>query len=329
MRRQASLGPVLLGSLLSGCAGVQSALDPAGAEAGRIDTLSWVLFVFCGAVFAGVAVIAGVAVFGSERWRALFARERAVLVGGVLFPAVTLTVLLAYSVAVMSKGGSEAEGTARLRISVVGERWWWRVAYILPDGSRVDSANELRLPVGEAVKVELTSADVIHSFWVPRLAGKLDMIPGRTNTLTLQAEKPGLSRGQCAEYCGGAHAFMSFFVIALEPQEFERWLAREAAPAVPVEGASAAAGERLFVSSGCGACHAVRGTPADGRIGPDLTHVGSRHSLAAATLPNTAEAFSRWIAEGQHIKPENLMPPYRVFTAAELADLSTYLAGLK
>lgn len=329
MRRQASLCPALLGLLISGCAGVQSVLDPAGLEAGRIGTLSWVLFFFCGVVFTAVAAIAVLAVYGSGRWRALFARERVILLGGVAFPAVTLTALLAYSVAVMGMGGSGPAGPERLRISVAGERWWWRVVYMLPDGRRVDSANELRLPVGEPVKVELTSADVIHSFWVPRLAGKLDMIPGRTNTLTLQADKPGVSRGQCAEYCGGPHAFMSFFVVALAPEEFAGWLAREAAPALPAEGASAQAGERLFVSSGCGGCHAIRGTPAGGRIGPDLTHVGSRHSLAAATLPNTPEAFSRWIAEGQHVKPENLMPPYRVFSANELADLSTYLAGLR
>jgi cytochrome c oxidase subunit 2 len=170
---------------------------------------------------------------------------------------------------------------------------------------------------------------VIHSFWVPKLAGKLDMIPGRTNTLTLTVEEPGISRGQCAEYCGGPHAFMSFFVIALEAAAFDAWLANEAATARSAVEPAAREGEQLFVRSGCGGCHAVRGTVANGRVGPDLTHVGSRHSLAAATLPNSPEAFGRWIAEGQHIKPENLMPPFRIFTDTELSSLSSYLAQLK
>src|SRR5690606_37173960 len=141
--------------------------------------------------------------------------------------------------------------------------------------------------------VELTSADVIHSFWVPRLAGNLDMIPGRTNTLTLDVSEPGISRGQCAEYCGGPHALMSFFVIAMPQEEFSTWLDQEAAAAKTPETEDEIQGQSLFLASGCGACHAVRGSQANGVIGPDLTHVGSRHSLAAASLPNNAGAFMR------------------------------------
>jgi cytochrome c oxidase subunit 2 len=318
--------PILL--IAAGCVDVQSALNPAGGEAERIHTLSWILIIFCSVVFLGVAIATIIALFGSHRWRQRLAGERLVIGAGLVFPAAALSALLGYSIAVMGMSGS-AEGQASLRISVVGERWWWRVIYTTQDGSHVESANELRLPTDQPVHVELTSADVIHSFWVPKLAGKLDMIPGRTNTLTLNVHEPGISRGQCAEYCGGAHALMSFFVIAMAPADFEAWLARESAPAaVPVEEAEIQ-GHALFVQSGCGACHTVRGTDASGTIAPDLTHVGNRHSLAAATLPNNAEAFARWISDSQHIKPENLMPPYAIYTEQELGHLATYLESLR
>ncbi|MBA3447535.1 MAG: c-type cytochrome, partial [Pseudaminobacter sp.] len=206
---------------------------------------------------------------------------------------------------------------------------WWRVVYTTADGRRIESANELRLPAGQPVPVDLTSADVIHSFWVPKLAGKLDMIPGRVNTLTLDASEPGVSRGQCAEYCGGAHALMSFFVIATAAEDFSAWLEREAAEAVKPATEDQLQGHALFIASGCGGCHAVRGTGAKGTIGPDLTHVGGRRTLAAATLPNDVKAFVRWIRDSQHIKPENLMPPYEIFTEAELRQIAAYLDSLE
>jgi cytochrome c oxidase subunit 2 len=235
-----------------------------------------------------------------------------------------LSALLGYGFTAMS-ANAPASSEKAMRIAVIGEQWWWRVIYQTRDGRRVESANELRIPVGQPVILELTSADVIHSLWIPTLAGKLDMIPGRTTRLRVIASKPGVSRGQCAEYCGGAHALMSFHVIATDATEFEAWLGREAA------GAQAAdrKGEQLFQGSGCGACHAIRGTEAKGTIGPDLTHVGSRLSLAAAALPNDAASLARWIRDNQHIKPDNRMPPYRIFGEQELAALSAYLASLK
>ncbi|TWG91031.1 cytochrome c oxidase subunit 2 [Mesorhizobium sp. J18] len=314
---------------VAGCSGTQSALEPTGAEASRIHALFWALTIFCAAVFLGVAVLAAMALFGSGTIRNRLGSDRLVIGGGIVFPVVSLTLLLAYGIYVMSLGGSSAEAGGGLRISVIGERWWWRVVYHTPDGRRIESANELRLPVGQPVPVELTSADVIHSFWVPRLAGKLDMIPGRTNTLTLDISEPGISRGQCAEYCGGPHALMSFFVIAMPQEEFSAWLNREAAAAKTPETEDEIQGQSLFLASGCGACHAVRGSQANGVIGPDLTHVGSRHSLAAASLPNNAGAFMRWIRDGQHIKPENLMPPYGIFTETQLRQLSAYLENLE
>ncbi|MCK5746921.1 MAG: c-type cytochrome, partial [Oricola sp.] len=208
---------------------------------------------------------------------------------------------------------------------VVGEQWWWRVIYETRGGETFETANELRIPVGRTVAIELTSADVIHSFWVPAYAGKLDMIPGRTNTLHLEAEKPGLVRGQCAEYCGGAHALMSFFVEALPPEDFEDWIAKEAGPALASGGRS----ETLFNAVGCGGCHAVRGTEAQGRIGPDLTHVASRHSLAAATLDNDEAAFRRWLQAHHEIKPENRMPRFDFLSEKDVDAIAAYLGSLE
>ena len=334
-------------TLASGCAGVQSALEPAGVEAQRIGSLFWAVTIFCAVVFAGVCAVAGASLFGRSGLREKLADERLVVLAGIWLPVVALSVLLGYGVYVMSLGGSAQAGnglrlsandrqdsgssnaSGALRIAVSGERWWWRVVYIRPDGQRVSSANELRLAVGKPVAVELTSADVIHSFWAPRLAGKLDMIPGRVNTLTLTATGPGVSRGQCAEYCGGAHALMSFFVVALAPEEFAAWLAREAGEAAPPNTEDERAGRNLFMTRGCSGCHTVRGTSARGTIGPDLTHVGSRLSLGAGILPNDAGAFARWIRDNQHLKPGNLMPPFQIFTDTELGQLAAYLDHLE
>jgi cytochrome c oxidase subunit 2 len=328
MRSAGLFAPVVF-LALQGCAGVQSAFDPSGAEAERINALSWLLILSSAAVLVAVCLITVGALFGSERWRARISGERLVIGGGLVFPILVLSILLSYGFYLMGPGSPAGRADGRLRIEVVGERWWWRVTYVDENGRRTESANEIRLPVGRPVEVALTSADVIHSFWVPRLAGKLDMIPGRTNSLTLQATKAGTSRGQCAEYCGGAHAFMSFYVIAMPEDQFAAWFEREAGDAEVPTGADETAGRSLFLSSGCVACHSVRGTEARGAIGPDLTHVGSRHSLAAATLENDVEAFIRWIRDSEHVKPENLMPPYGIFTQAELAQLSSYLDQLR
>src|SRR5690606_10682756 len=311
-----------------GSGDVQSALSPLGLEAEQVHTLFWVLTAFGGAVVLGVLAITILAALAPDRWRKRIARDSLVIGGGIVFPVVALRLLLGYGLILMRPPVAASESD-RPRIAVIGERWWWRVVYTGPEGQRIESANELRIPVGRPVEIALTTADVIHSFWVPRLAGKLDMIPGRVNVQTLHATEPGISRGQCAEYCGGAHALMSFYVVAMEEAEFRAWLAAESSPARAPGGELEETGRRLFLDSGCGACHAVRGTPAVGTIGPDLTHVGSRLSLAAAALPNDAAAFGRWIRDNQHIKPDNLMPPFRIFGEPELAALAAYLEGLK
>ena len=316
--------------LTTSCDGVQSTLAPAGPEAERIALLFWALTIFCTAVLIGVIILAAFAMFGERGRQRWLGREAVVIGGGIVFPVVVLSVLLVYGFLVMRAGAGPQVGQgAPFRVAVVGERWWWRVIYPNVDGQRVESANELRIPTNRPVAIELTSADVIHSFWVPRLAGKLDMIPGRTNTLHLQADEPGVSRGQCAEYCGGAHALMSFYVVAMPEPQFQDWLAREKGPSAPPADEQAQQGQLLFMAFGCGACHTIRGTDAAGTIGPDLTRVGSRMSLGAAILPNDEAAFARWIRSNQHIKPDNLMPPFDVFSESGLAALSRYLANLR
>jgi cytochrome c oxidase subunit 2 len=315
-----------LPALLLGCSGEQSVLAPRGEEASEIGRLFWTMTIFLAFVLLGVLVATVLAIAGGPRARARLAAHRFIVGAGVVLPTVSLLLLLAYGLSAMGSRAWPAADAAALRITVVGEQWWWRVIYHLPDGTELESANELVIPIGERVALSLQTADVIHSFWVPNLAGKVDMIPGRTNRLALQATQAGVSRGQCAEYCGGAHALMSFHVVAHERPEFDAWLSTESRPAVRIDGE----GARLFVASGCGACHRIRGlASAAGRIGPDLTHVASRRSLAAATLTNDAAAFAVWIRDNQHIKPGNRMPPYRMLTDDELRVLAQFLDALE
>jgi cytochrome c oxidase subunit 2 len=214
---------------------------------------------------------------------------------------------------------------AAMRIDVRGEQWWWRVNY-RAEGGDVISANEVRVPVNTPVDFALTSADVIHSFWIPSLGGKVDMVPGRETTLRLTARRPGIYRGQCAEYCGGPHALMAFRVIAMAPAEFDAWLVSQRRDASNTN--TAHPGRRLFIASGCGACHSVRGVT-EGVVGPDLTTFAARGSVAIDTLAASRENIARFIREGQHIKPRNLMPEFRVLSQAEAENIADYLASLR
>jgi cytochrome c oxidase subunit 2 len=218
-------------------------------------------------------------------------------------------------------------GDDALHIEVTGEQWWWRVHYL--DGSRrVDfaTANEIRIPAGKPVDLTLRSADVIHSFWVPTLAGKLDMIPGKANRLRIAADLPGTYRGQCAEYCGGPHGFMAFLVVAQPEAEYAAWAEAQRAPARPIQGTEQG---RAIFEADCTACHAIRGTSAVGTRGPDLTHIGSRLTLGAARLPLDAGTLATWIASNQHLKPGNLMPQFTHYSRDELRALVGYLESLR
>ncbi|HEX6268236.1 MAG TPA: cytochrome c oxidase subunit II [Burkholderiales bacterium] len=299
--------------------GIQSALNPQGPDAALIAEISWVLFAGAAVIFTAVMALAAWAVFGGRERTARLSPRLLIVGGGMVFPAVTLFALLVYSLA--RAGSLHPVEENALRIEVVGEQWWWRVHYLHADG-RVDfaTANEIRVPVGRPVELLLKSADVIHSFWVPVLAGKLDMIPGRTNRLRLRAARPGEFRGQCAEYCGGPHALMALVVVAEQIGQFDQWANSQRQPATR--------SNDLFVAS-CGTCHTVRGTQAAGVLGPDLTHVGSRLTIGAGLLPTNAGALAGWIASNQHLKPGNLMPAFEHFIGEDLRALADYLESLK
>ena len=314
---------------LCACDGPQSAFTTGGAEAEQVLALWWTMA--AGAVVI-YALVMGCAVYATRVAPGRhpgFPGTAFIIGGGVALPVVVLAALLSYSF-VLGRDLTRAPGPEALRIEVVGKQWWWEVRYLVPDGGApVVSANELRLPVGERVELLLSAADVIHSFWLPSIAGKRDMIPGQVNRLVLEAEEPGVYRGQCAEFCGGPHALMAFYAIAQPAADFERWLEREARSAAPPEEPFLAQGRALFLDSGCGVCHTIRGTPADGALGPDLTHVGSRRSLAAGILPNNVGTIAGWIADSQHLKPGNQMPSFNIFTGRELRALAAYLASLE
>jgi cytochrome c oxidase subunit 2 len=319
------LFPVVL--CCCGCSGIQSSLDPAGVEAERIARLYW--WMAAGALAIWALVVALAVYYGRPHAPSPSRyRDRALILGaGVAFPVIVLAALLAYGLAMLPPLVARAPAGA-LQIEVSGELWWWRVRYVMPSGT-IETANEIRLPRGEPVQLLLRSQNVIHSFWVPALGGKMDMIPGRLTYLTLTPTRSGVFTGACAEYCGTAHAFMRFYVEVMERPAFDKWLQHQAAPAgVPSE-ATAVRGHDLVMAAGCGACHTVRGTPANGTIAPDLTHVGGRMSLAAGVLENTATALARWIADTEAIKPGVHMPTFHMLPAADREAMAAYLAGLE
>jgi cytochrome c oxidase subunit II len=312
---------------LTACSGPQSALDPAGDGAARIAGLFWIML--GGAVLVWILVI-GAVVYASRISPGRYAERAAsalLLWGGLVVPTAVLAGLLTWGLALMADLRVPGDG---LEIAVSGEQWWWRVDYHMPGGEApVSSANEVRLPRGQRVEFELTSPDVIHAFWIPSIAGKVDMIPGRVNRLVVEPTRTGAFRGVCAEFCGESHALMAFSVEVMEPDAFEQWVAQQAegatAPATPL----AARGQELFEQVGCGACHAVRGTAAEGTIGPDLTHLAGRATLAAGILPNDRDALVRWITQAEMIKPGSRMPSFGALPAEDVEAIAVYLEGLE
>lgn len=314
--------------ILDAAPGIQSALHPQGPQADAIAAMSWVLVIGAAAILLVVLALAAYAVFGPDTRRAWVSSRRFIIAGGIVFPVVTLTALLVYTLLLETSVAARAEAPAA-RIAVIGHQWWWRVHYLDAQGA-VDfvTANEIRIPAGRPVDLELSSADVIHSFAVPNLAGKLDMIPGRVNRMRLHAHAPGVFRGQCAEYCGGPHAKMAFYVIAESAERFDAWRESQRRPERAADDAIAQRGRVLFMSN-CIACHTVRGSEAKGTLGPDLTHVGSRTTLAAGILPNNRGTLAAWVSASQTIKPGNLMPAMNLFSGEDLLALAVYLESLK
>lgn len=323
--RRLSLAALML--LLPGCGGLQSSLDPGGRDAERIAQLFW--WMTAGAVVIWLGVL-GLAVYAARARPEEGERKSSFLIigCGAVIPTIVLAGLLTYGLWLLPAMVAPApEGS--LKIAVSGERWWWRVRYPPRQGVTVEVANEIRLPVGRTVEFQLTSSNVIHAFWIPSLGGKRDMIPGRVTRLALTPTRTGVYRGVCAEYCGASHALMAFDVVVMEEAEFTRWWDAQARPAVSPADGLPARGSEQFLANGCGACHTVRGTPARGGIGPDLTHVGGRLSLGAGTLPNDLDDLHRWIAGVNRIKPGALMPAFPMLPPDDLRALAAYLEGLK
>jgi cytochrome c oxidase subunit 2 len=319
----------------AGCGGEieQSVLNPKGVEAERIATLWWVMF--------GLGALVWVAVVAALLYALLLARRtpaaerpeadarKTRVVGGAV--GVSLLILVGTFLASLFTGRNSAatDDPEVLAIEVIGRRFWWEVRYPgAAPGEAVTTANEIHLPVNRPVLIEVRTADVIHSFWTPNLHGKIDMIPGRTNRIWVRAEETGVFRGQCAEFCGVQHAHMGFVVVVEPEEEFAAWLAHQRLPAVEPADSLAERGRRVFVNAACADCHAIRGTPASGNFGPELTHLASRRSLAAAILPNTRGHLGGWIANPQRIKPGNNMP-HVPLPSEEFHALLHYLLTLK
>jgi cytochrome c oxidase subunit 2 len=328
-----ALAQALSAFALLGCDAepAQSMVHPAGPAAAEIARIWWVMLGAFTAVFILVMMLMLVAILrrpaasaSAPTARSLppWGRTGFIVAGGILLPVVVLTPLFIFSLLASARLHMPKDA---LTIRVVGHMWWWEVRY--PD-SGIVTANEIHIPVGKPVRLELASADVIHSFWVPRLHGKRDMIPGVENVFWIQADKPGVYRGQCGEYCGTQHANMAFEVIALSPDEYDEWIDSQSAPTPVPETATTERGRQVFLTAGCKQCHAITGTAAVGNAGPDLTNVGSRRMIGGALLPNSRGNLAGWIADPQAIKP-GIKMPRTYLEADDLQALVSYLESLK
>jgi cytochrome c oxidase subunit 2 len=317
----------------------QDMFAPAGPAAARIASLGWFVLI----TFSIVTVIMWVLVF-SVAWRRrgtlaehlpIDAAEdrRWIVVGGFTIPVVILAVIFIVMLKSMSAfpmhDGAMNGMSANIR--VVGHQWWWEVEYL--DGASVSQyvigANEIHIPVGKPIDIELRAHDVIHSFWVPRLHGKVDLIPGVVNRIRIQADQAGTYRGECPEYCGPQHAHMILYVVAHTAADYDVWLRRARQPAAEPATDEARRGQELFMTKACVLCHSIEGTDAHGRVGPDLTHVGSRLGIAANTLANEPGGLEAWLTHAQSLKPNAQMPNLTAFNGDELRAVARYLRDLR
>lgn len=330
---------ILLGGLaLAGCGGWQSALETRGPQAEDIRDLFTVFLAVCSVVWLLVALALSYGL-----WR----RRRTTMPGPLdlhepteqrteriitALIALTTVILVALTVMSFSTGRGLAALQGRedaLTIKLTGHQWWWEIEYQDASPSQVlTTANEIHIPVGRPIRILLTSSDVIHSFWVPNLHGKRDLITGRDNEIWLRADRPGTFRGQCAEYCGMQHANMALLVIAHPPEGFEAWRQAQLQPASPPEDEERRRGQQVFESRACVMCHTIRGTAANGKVAPELTHFASRRFIAAGTLPMTHGALGAWIADPQAVKPGNHMPLVPL-SPSDFQAIVTYLMGLQ
>ena len=310
---------------------LQSILHPAGIQAQRISELWWTMLAICTAVWLAVAIAALIAIRRGRRAAAADTSQSTITRNVAIAGGASLIALIAllFQSVVVGRALDTLRSPDALRIQVTGSQWWWDVQYDNPIPSlRVTTANEIHIPVGRPVVFNLLSTDVIHSLWIPNLHGKIDLVPGRLNELWLRADKAGVYRGQCSEYCGLQHARMAFVVVAEAPEQFERWLTANRAPAPAPATPEQQRGKDIVERGPCAMCHNITGTLAGGRTAPDLTHIASRSTLAAGSVPNVRGYLAGWIADPQAMKPGNRMPAPGL-RADELQAVLAYLETLK
>jgi cytochrome c oxidase subunit 2 len=329
------LAPLLV-VLAAGCGATQNSLAPHSHQARDIANLFWWMM---GGAWIGLAIVVGLLLLSWKRsGRRGFGRDSGgskpgerlglyVVVGaGIVLPIVVISALFVISdTLVIRTTEAPAKAATSRTVQVIGHQFWWEIRY---PGSRAVTANELHIPVHTPIRVEVRTADVIHSLWVPELNRKIDTIPGRTNVIEFDANSTGYYRGECAEFCGLQHAKMGIAVFVDSPSAFRAWLARQAQPAAAPRGAAARRGLQLFTKGACATCHAIRGTSAASNVGPDLTHVAGRTTLGALAVENGRDQLREWIANSQGIKPGNQMPNFEL-GRTQLQDLAAYLSGLK
>jgi cytochrome c oxidase subunit II len=327
--------------LLSACSGQQpqqTMMRPAGPMASNIEHLWWFIFVIAVVVFVIVfALFTGAIATRRVRGQAqpitdfpieVEQRRVRIVIAATVLSVLVLFSILGYSV-VTSKNMNSLASKNPVSIKVTGHQWWWEVEYPNPQADlTVTTANEIHVPIGVPVVLQTASADVIHSFWAPNIQGKRDLIPGYENAIWFQIDKEGTYRGQCAEFCGHEHAKMSFYVVAESQDKFNAWLQQQRKPAPDPPNDVLAHGRDVFVKGTCVMCHTVRGTDAGSRFGPDLTHVGSRMTLAALTIDNTPAGLLRWITDPQHVKAGAKMPALDL-SRPDFVAIADYLRSLK
>lgn len=329
VRRISALLVLML--LLSACTGSQSVLDVAGTGARETLSIWWLMFWLGTGVFIVVLSLLWFAVRragnpekDNDEKAGRKTRSRIVLLGGIIVPVIIIGVVFFESTRSLLAIG-DLRGGEEVTVDVVAHQFWWEVAY--PDEGFV-TANEIHIPVGETVEVRLTSEDVIHSFWVPSLHGKIDVMPGHTTSISLKAEETGTFRGQCAQFCGVQHANMAFLVIAEEADDYRAWADNQAQPAETVpDDPAIVRGQDVYMSSMCVYCHTINGTASLGTLGPDLTHLNSRETLGSGMMENNRGNLAGWIVDPQELKPGNHMPGITL-TGEDLDSLLDYLESL-
>jgi cytochrome c oxidase subunit 2 len=335
-RRGLAAAALLVPSLLAGCGGSQSALNPHSHATTDIANLFWVMMAVA---FGGLALVTGLLVWAwVRRRRRGFGADAddphpgeregwwAVVGMGVVFPITIVVALFIVSDgAIVNVTQAPAASSTAMTVEAIGHQWYWEFRY---PATKAVTADELHIPVGTRINLVAKTVDVIHSFWVPELNRKIDTIPNEQNRILLYASKVGVYRGQCAEYCGLQHAHMGMLVFVQPKAQFEAWLRRQSAPAATPKTPVERRGMQVFLEGPCSSCHTIRGTSANGYVGPDLTHLASRTTLAGLTIPNQRDYLTRWITDSQHFKPGNQMPDFELGDG-QLKALVTYLESLK